>query len=160
MFALLSPPAKASSASSLRFLRIFKTSSVRSALLEMVVAGESVIGPPDPAGHPVRHQAVDRVVASAEQQHHHPRHGETERGRVDQHELLGAGRIWTTFYQQSQLSKHFYSHSLMTKKAIIRTIVWPLKMKSPQYFWVPLRERPPPAAIVSTRDISSEKVIV
>ena len=34
MFALLSPPAKASSASSVRFLRIFMTSSVVAALLE------------------------------------------------------------------------------------------------------------------------------
>ena len=64
-------------------------------LLQAVVVGQSVVGPPHPAGHPVSHQTVDGVVTSAQQQHHHARHGQTERRRVNQHELLSAGGIWT-----------------------------------------------------------------
>ena len=49
---------------------------VRTALLQSGCVAQRVVGPPQPAGDPIRHKAVDGVVAAGDQQHDHPGHGE------------------------------------------------------------------------------------
>ena len=61
--------------------------------LEVVVVGHGVVGPPDPAGHPVGHQAVYGVVAPGHQQHGHARHGQQEGEQVEDKKLLGTRRV-------------------------------------------------------------------
>ena len=56
---------------------------VRPLLLEVVVVGQGVIGPPHPAGHPVGQQTVDAVVAPGQEEEHHARYGNHQRGEVE-----------------------------------------------------------------------------